>query len=338
MTSKQRVLILGATGRTGKSILDALVAEPASFEVEALVRPSSADKPDVKGLASHGVSKIHVIDISGPIDELVRVMKGVDVFISGIDATSQRAQLQLVQAAKQAGVKRFIPCAFITIASPGGVMALRDSKEEVYQEIWRQFLPYTIIDVGFWHQISFPTLPSGRVDYAILNPPSINIHAGGTAPNMLVDLRDLGRLVARIIKDPRTLNHFVAAYGDVLSQNEIFSVMEEVSGEKIVERKHISADEIVSERFEAAAKAKAEPDNWFAQARQLLADYNYSKYVRGDNTPTYAKYLGYLDTRELYPDFMPISFKEFAKELLEGGIESPSERYRERLAQLQSGK
>ncbi|KAJ6505227.1 hypothetical protein C8R45DRAFT_1051027 [Mycena sanguinolenta] len=321
MTSKQRVLILGATGQTGKSILDALVAEPESFEVEALVRPSSANKPEVKDLASLGVSKVHVIDIGGPLNELVRLMTGVDVFISAIDALSQLAQLQLVRAAKQAGVKRFVPCAFITIAPPGGVMTLRDSKEEVYQEIWRQFLPYTIIDVGYWHQISFPTLPSGRVDYASVITPNIIIHAGGTAPNMLVDLRDIGRL------DPRTLNHFVAAYGDVLSENEIFSVMEEVSGEKIVERQYISADEIIAQRAEAAVKAKAEPANWLAQTPLYLGDYNYNKYVRGDNTPAYAKYLGYLDTRELYPDFTPISFKGFTKELLEGGIERPYGKY-----------
>ncbi|KAF7367917.1 Glycoside hydrolase [Mycena sanguinolenta] len=333
MTGKQRVLILGATGQTGKSILDALVAEPQFFEVEALVRPSSADKPKVKNLTSQGVSKVHVIDISGPIDELVRVMTGVDVFISGIDAMSQLAQLQLVRAAKQAGVKRFVPCAFITIAPPGESWPSATAcKEEVYQEIWRQFLPYTIIDVGYWHQISFPTLPSGRVDYAAVLRPKIEIHEGGTAPNMLVDLRDIGRFVAHIIKDPRTLNRFVAAYGDVLSENEIFSVMEEVSGEKIVERKYISADEIMAARIEAAARAKADPDNWLAQTPLFQADYKYNKYVRGDNTPAYAKYLGYLDARELYPDFTPISFKDFAKELLEGGVEMP---YRERFEQLQ---
>ncbi|KAJ6505293.1 hypothetical protein C8R45DRAFT_972272 [Mycena sanguinolenta] len=335
MTSKQRILILGATGQTGKSILDALLAEHESFEVEALVRPSSAAKPKVKNLPSQGVSKVHVFDISGPINELVRVMTGVDVFISAIDAMSQLAQLQLVRAAKQAGVKRFVPCAFVTIAPPGGVMSLRDSKEEVYQEIWRQFLPYTIIDVGYWYQISFPTLPSGRVDYAAVFRPKIEIHEGGTAPNMLVDLRDIGRFVARIIKDPRTLNHFVAAYGDVLSENEIFSVMEEVSGEKIVERKYISADEIIASRVEAVARAKADPDNWIAQTPLFQADYKYNKYVRGDNTPAYAKYLGYLDARELYPDFTPISFKGFTKELLEGGVERP---YRERFEQLQRGK
>jgi len=47
-------------------------------------------------------------------------------------------------------------------------------------------------------------------------------------------------------------------------------------------------------------------------------DYSYSKFVRGDNTPKYAKYLGYLDAGDLYPDLVPRSFEAFARELLDG--------------------
>ena len=40
--------------------------------------------------------------------------------------------------------------------------------------------------------------------------------------------------------------------------------------------------------------------------------------MREDNCPANAKYLGYLDTRELYPDFNPISFEHFVREVLQG--------------------
>jgi hypothetical protein len=69
--------------------------------------------------------------------------------------------------------------------------------------------------------------------------PKVEIHAGGTAPTLLTDLRDIGPFVARIIKDPRTLNKFVFTYSDVLSENEIFALMEEMSGEKIEQRKYV---------------------------------------------------------------------------------------------------
>ncbi|KAJ7174384.1 isoflavone reductase family protein [Mycena filopes] len=312
-----KVLLLGATGETGGSILKGLLND-ADFEVEALVRPSSASKPAVKALGERGVG-IRVVDIEGPKEDLVKALAGVDVLISTIDAGGQLAQLQLATAAKEAGVKRFVPCAFITVASPG-TMSLRDKKEEVYQHIWRLHLPYTIIDVGYWHQLSFPTLPSGRVDYAAIFKPKVEIYAGGTKPSILIDLRDIGPLVARVIKDDRTLNKFVITTGDVLSQNEIFKTMEELSGEKI-ERKYLSAESVIAKRAEHAAAHKADPDNFLSWLQLVQQDYNYNKFVRGDNTPEYAKYLGYLDTKELYPEFRPRRFVEFARELLDGKAE-----------------
>ncbi|KAJ7656200.1 hypothetical protein B0H17DRAFT_1146258 [Mycena rosella] len=114
--TKQRVL-LGATGETGGSILNGLLVDTESFmrhvshypregsdralqDVEALVRLVSINKPQVQELAKRGV-KIRAVDIG--------------------------AQLSLATAAKQAGVKRFVPCAFTTVAPPGGVMYLRDT-------------------------------------------------------------------------------------------------------------------------------------------------------------------------------------------------------------------
>ncbi|KAJ7621751.1 hypothetical protein DFH06DRAFT_1060064 [Mycena polygramma] len=319
-SSKQQVLLLGATGETGGSILHGLLEDSDSFIVEALVRPSSAEKLEVKALVERGI-KIRVADIEGPLESLVASLSGVDVLISAIDAMSQLAQIQLATAAKEAGVKRFVPCVFTTVAPPGGVMALRDSKEEVYQQIRKLYLPYTIVDVGFWYQLSFPVLPSGRVDYASVVP-NIEVHCDGNMPTMLTDLRDIGPFVARIIKDPRTLNQSVIAYGEVLSENEVLETMEALSGEK-VERKHTSTDDIIAARAAHAATVKAHPHNRLARMSVLVDDYNYSKYVRGDNTPAHATYLGYLDAKELYPEFQSKGFTEFAREVLDGKMERP---------------
>ncbi|KAJ7079438.1 hypothetical protein B0H15DRAFT_940776 [Mycena belliarum] len=317
---KQRVLLLGATGETGGSILNGLLEDTDSFDVEALVRPASTGKPQVQELSKRGV-KIRSFDIGGSVDDVAKSLTGVDVLISAIDAMSQLAQLNLVTAAKQAGVKRFVPCGFITVVPPGGVMLLRDNKEEVYQLVRKLHLPYTIIDVGYWYQISFPGLPSGRVDYALVKPLD-EIHAEGTAPNMLTDLRDVGRFVALIIKDPRSMNKYVACYGDVLSENEIFKIAEEMSGE-VISRKYVPASEITATRDQYASAFKASPGDFMAQFMVTIQDYLYSKYVRGDNTPAYAAYLGYLDAKELYPDFRPRSFKDFMGDLLDGKAAKP---------------
>lgn len=78
----QNVLLLGATGETGGSILTGLL-DAGHFDIKALIRPSSAQKPEVKDLLKRGV-KILVADISSPVEELVPLLHGVDIFISAI--------------------------------------------------------------------------------------------------------------------------------------------------------------------------------------------------------------------------------------------------------------
>ncbi|TGO26390.1 hypothetical protein BPAE_0060g00050 [Botrytis paeoniae] len=317
---KQRVLLLGATGETGSSILKGLL-DFGKFEVEALVRPSSAQKPDVKKLVEKGV-QIRIADTSGPVDDLVPVLSGVDIFITAISGTSQLAQINIATAAKKAGVKRFVPCCFATICPPGGVMALRDDKEEVNNHIKKLFLPYTFIDIGFWYQFSIPILPSGRTDYAVPPGGTNSIHGDGEAPNLLTDLRDIGKFVAHIVDDKRTLNKSVFGWGDLLTENQIYSLLEELSGEKL-DRQIVSIKDIEAEVAQATELITKEPDNVQNFIMMYSAQYNYSKYVRQDNTPEYARYLGYLDARELYPDFTPKSFRDFLVELLDGKMVRP---------------
>ena len=46
-------------------------------------------------------------------------MKGVDIVISTVDVFQLNSQILLIDAAKRAGVKRFIPCDFGTPGSKG---------------------------------------------------------------------------------------------------------------------------------------------------------------------------------------------------------------------------
>jgi hypothetical protein len=55
-----------------------------------------------------------------------------------------------------------------------------------------------------------------------------------------------------------------------------------------------------------------------ARFQVISSEYIVSKYLRKDNTPENARYLGYLDTRELYPDFKPRTFGAYVDELLAG--------------------
>ena len=79
---------------------------------------------------------------------------------------------------------------------------------------------------------------------------------------------------------------------------------------------------MVSQLEAAKAEAAASGKTGFSVA-VAIQSYCYSKFVREDNCPVNAKYLGYLDTRELYPDFKPINFERFVREVLQGEAKKP---------------
>lgn len=91
-----------------------------------MTRPASLQKPEVLELGTRGVSVI-AADLAGPEEDLVKLLTGIDTVIAAVDASGFMDQIPLANAAKSAGVKRFIPCFFATVAPSGGILKLRDT-------------------------------------------------------------------------------------------------------------------------------------------------------------------------------------------------------------------
>jgi hypothetical protein len=75
--------------------------------------------------------------------------------------------------------------------------------------------------------------------------------------------------------------------------------------------------------LDARTSFEKEAENHELFGRLASAEYEYSKYVRMDNKRDYARYLGYLDARELYPNLQPKKFREFVQDLLDGKVRMP---------------
>jgi hypothetical protein len=58
-------------------------------------------------------------------DELVGILQGIEVVVSTIHYQSLSNEIPLAAAAKAAGVQRYVPCFWATVA-PRGIMRLRD--------------------------------------------------------------------------------------------------------------------------------------------------------------------------------------------------------------------
>ena len=151
------MLVAGATGVLGLEICRQLTA--ANKSVKGLVRPTS-DPSKVNSLRQMGVETVEgdVKDRSS----LDAAMQNVESVISTVSSTISRSegdsietvdregQLNLIEAAKAAGINQFILLSFPV--SPES-FPLQDAKREAEQRLMGSGLNYTILQPGFFMDI-----------------------------------------------------------------------------------------------------------------------------------------------------------------------------------------
>lgn len=145
---------------------------------------------------------------------------GIDVLISCITWEHLDLQLPWIEAAKEAGAKRFVPSEWVGPV-PRGVINIKDkvgyhSRHNRYLTLIQKLdtlgaihcarLPYTIIDVGCWYQVFVPKIPSGRSDSHHSIYIDHRIVGDEDQKFALTDMADIGKYVAQIVADPRTLS------------------------------------------------------------------------------------------------------------------------------------
>ncbi|PYI09371.1 isoflavone reductase family protein [Aspergillus sclerotiicarbonarius CBS 121057] len=315
--------VLGATGKTGQSVVNGLLSSPTDFIVTSFTRQASVNSEANKQLKAKGV-QIAGYDLNSPRETLVNQLKDIDVLISCMTWEHLQLQIPWIEAAKEAGVKRFVPSEWVGPA-PRGVIDIKDEKLAILGTIQRIGLPYTLIDVGCWFQVFVPKVPSGRSDHGHMIYIDHRIVEDGNQKFALTDMVDIGKYVAKIVSDPRTLNRRVFAYTEVLSMNDIWDVMATASGEMLL-KDYVSEAEIkeiikaCGKRLQQSSESVTHPSNIMDIANYNMGQYRISWCLRGDNTPEYADYLGYLDFWKLFPDFPKgRSLEAFYRDVLSGG-------------------
>ncbi|ELQ40759.1 isoflavone reductase family protein [Pyricularia oryzae Y34] len=148
------------------------------------------------------------------------------------------------------------------------------------------YLPYTVIDVGLWYQVNIPLVPSGRLDDLIVLDDSV-IFGGGNTKTGLIDIDDIG------------------------------SIVEEVTGETIP-RKYRSRKDLEETISATVEKLAQNPIDEALIMQKFILGYACSRGIRDDNNLDTAKYLRYLDAKELSPDVECTSFQDYIRQLVEG--------------------
>ncbi|KAI0667029.1 NAD-P-binding protein [Trametes maxima] len=319
------VLVVGATGYTGRSIVRGLIAT-GNVRVSALVRPSSTSKPSTEEFRASGV-EIRLGDVKDGEEKLKEVLAGVEILISAIDGWLVDAQRDLFRAAKAVGtVKRVIPCDF---GAPGarGIQGLRDAKFSIRDFVKGLGIGYTFIDVGWWMQLSLP-LPERSKAVFPGKENAYEVHNEGAQKILVTDHRHIGSFVARIIADPRTLNQAVIVWEDEVTQLEAHEIGERASGEEEVlktRRIRLSTEDVLKRISDGKASIVQNSADVSALFKVTWNEYVYSMYILGENNLENAKKLGYLDAHELYPDEPQSKLEDFAKEYY--SMEEPGMEY-----------
>lgn len=223
---KPIVAIAGGTGDLGGRVIRELLSMEAS--IRALVRRSSpADKK--QKLATFGVEVVEVDFTDHP--GLVSALKGADVVVStmaGLHDTIVVAQTQLLMAAVEAEVPRFIPSDFaldFTKVPP------ESNRNISFRQEFRKVADQSKIRVTSVLNGAFTDMLTGLAPFVLFKQKRILCWG---SPDQLMDFTTIdntARFTAYVALDTDT-PRFLKIAGDVISASGLSQVMQDLTGKR----------------------------------------------------------------------------------------------------------
>lgn len=294
----QKVGVVGATGNLGPSIVNALLHH--KFEVHAITFNNPED-PKYSDLKAKGVKVIQAnVDDKA---SLVHAFQGLDAVVSTVGGALFGKQNSLVDAAVEAGVKRFIPSEFgISDQDPavkddpffqGKVTVIQHLQELAKQGkiSWTGIATGPFFDWG---------LRVGFLQFDIKNH-EVTLYDEGKAHITYSNLDDIGLFVALSLQyADKTENRYLQLGTFVATQLEILEVAEKVTGKKWPIKAHKTTEE--AKQLAKEAFAKGDQQTFIFQSLAYFIFRGLGSYPLKDN--------------EVFPEFKPLSLEESVKRVL----------------------
>jgi uncharacterized protein YbjT (DUF2867 family) len=199
------ILVVGSTGFLGSEICRRLTASGKS--VRGLVR-STSDPEKVARLKAMGVETV-LGDLRDPAS-LAAACQGVDTVITtatttismqpgdSIPVTDQQGQLDLVQAARQAGVRKYV---YISVPQGMEPCPLTTAKRAVEQAVISSGMDYTILCPTMFMEVWLG--PMVGFDYPNAKA---NIYGDGHATNAYISREDVAEYAVQSLDNPAASN------------------------------------------------------------------------------------------------------------------------------------
>jgi uncharacterized protein YbjT (DUF2867 family) len=243
-------LVVGASGLLGSEICRIL--RESSKPIRALVR-TTTDSAKQERLRSLGAD-LAFGDLKDP-STLGAAMKGVSTVVSTASSTFSRqtgdsietvdgqGQINLVDSAKEAGVKHFIFISFPPFAED---FALQRAKRAVEDSLTRSGLAYTILQPTFFTEVWL----SPAVGFDAANAQA-QIFGSGRNQISWISFLDVAKFAAGCVENPGTRNMTIQLGGPkALSPLEVVKVFEEVGGRSFT-LTHVPEDALKAQKAAA---------------------------------------------------------------------------------------
>ncbi|KAI1279630.1 hypothetical protein F5Y07DRAFT_357280 [Xylaria sp. FL0933] len=222
MSAIKNVALTGATGNLGPAILEQLLK--AGFNVTVLTRKSSTHELPAP-------VKVKPVDYDS-IESLTAALQGQDAIISTLGFAGLTKQFNLIEAAKKANVKRFIPSEFgsdTTNPKTAGLAVFTDKvavQKKLVEEAANGTISYTNIYNG-------PFFDWGSKAGLIINASekSVTLYDGGERPFSTTTLPSIGKAVAGVLRKPEeTKNRGVYVQDAAPTLKQLKAIAEKVTG------------------------------------------------------------------------------------------------------------
>lgn len=235
MTTKLTVLVAGSTGMLGSKIVSALL-DKDNIDVRAMVRSiddsNEENRKKINAMKAKGATIVEG-DVMQP-ETLLPSCAGVDVVVSAIGNSDVTVpgQKNLIDAAKQQGVKRFIPSDFSVDYRKldYGDNDNLDKRKEVFEYLQHSGLEYTLVLNGaFMDMIAYMPLFD-------LEHQTFQYWGDGETPLDFTTTDDTAKYVAEAVSDPGLANTALEVAGDTLTSKQLKATYEGATGTKLTEK------------------------------------------------------------------------------------------------------
>lgn len=239
------VLVVGATGMLGRHIVEALLQKP-DLQITLLVRNRHLNGEMNRTLEEwlyRGVSLVQgdVLDQ----ESLLRACQGKDVVLSVVSGSREIAaegQLNLLEAARKAGVGRFIPSDYALnyFGLQPGDNAFLDYRIEVAEAVKASGLAYTFILTGCFTEVLFMPL------FNVFDLPNrrATFWGDGETKFDITTMPDTARYTAEAVANPLSGQEVVSVAGDVVSMLEVVATYEKLTGKRMSVHREGSVEEL----------------------------------------------------------------------------------------------